>query len=388
MPRILRILNRFNLGGPTFNAGYLTRYLSPEFETMLVGGQNDPTEKNSAYIVNRLGVEPVIIPEMRREISPVNDRKAYLQIKQLIREFRPHIVHTHASKAGAIGRMAAFAMKAPVVLHTFQGHVFDAYFSRHKTLFYKTIERYLARKSTGIIAISDTQKTDLAEKYRICSPEKIRVIPLGFDLNPFKESMEEKRKAFRQTYGIKNVEIAIGIIGRLVPVKNHLLFLKALKLLKEQRTLPLRAFIVGDGELRQKLEEKARALGLEEPMLNFTGWLTDMDRVNAGMDIIALTSLNEGTPVSLIEAQAAGKPIVTTHVGGVEDVVVPGKTALLSESNNAPAFAENLYQLAANRQVRQEMAANGWEHVREKYHYQRLVKDMGEYYYQLLEKGF
>jgi len=388
MPRILRILNRFNLGGPTFNAAYLTRYLSPEFETMLVGGQNDPTEKNSAYIVNRLGVEPVIIPEMRREISPINDRKAYMKIKQLIREFRPHIVHTHASKAGAIGRMAAFAMKAPVVLHTFHGHVFDAYFSRQKTSFYKTIERYLASKSTGIIAISDTQKTDLAEKYRICPLEKIRVIPLGFELSPFKENMEEKRKAFRQTHGIKDGEIAVGIVGRLVPVKNHLLFLEALKLLKEQRNLPLRAFIVGDGELRQKLEEKARALGLEEPMLNFTGWLTDMDRVNAGMDIIALTSLNEGTPVSLIEAQAAGKPIVTTHVGGVEDVVVPGKTALLSESNNAHAFAENLYQLAANRQVRQEMAANGWELVRDKYHYKRLVKDMGEYYYQLLEKGF
>ncbi len=397
MLRVLRILNRFNLGGPTHNAAYLTKYMYPDFDTMLIGGANDSSEKNSEYLVNQLGIKPITLSCMRREISPVNDYKALQEIKNIIRKYRPHIVHTHASKAGALGRLAATSLKVPVVVHTFHGHVFDSYFNNMKAGFYKKIERRLADKSSGIIAISENQKHDLSDKYRICDNGKIKVIPLGFDLNQFTENMDYKRFEFRSKYKIKDDEIAIGIIGRLVPVKNHELFLASLQKLLSKTSKKVKAFIVGDGELRKRLEEKASQLGLSQISVNgyttsnnaqitFTSWITEMDKVNAGMDIIALTSLNEGTPVSLIEAQAANKPIVTTAVGGIENVILPDKTALISQ-NNPEDFSEKLLQLVENKDSRIMLSKAGWDHVSQKYHYKRLVKEMSDYYYELLDKS-
>lgn len=394
MPRILRILNRFNLGGPTHNAAYLTKYLNNDFETLLIGGPNDASEKNSEFIVNQLGVEPHIIPQMQREISPYWDYQSFQRIKSIIRDFRPDIVHTHASKAGALGRHAAISMKVPVIVHTFHGHVFDAYFSQWKTSFYKSVEKYLAARSNRIIAISENQKFDLSHKYKICPEEKISVIPLGFDLNSFRENMHQKRNAFRQQYQLAEDEIAIGIIGRLVPIKNHAMFLEALRILKSKTDKKIRAFIIGDGESREDIKRKAIQLGIDfvngaadyyPATLTFTGWMTQMDYVNAGLDIVALTSLNEGTPVSLIEAQAAGTPVVSTRVGGIENVVIPGKTALLAERDNVEDFASHLLTLVENEELRLEFSQNGWKQVGEKFHYSRLVKEMETLYCELLE---
>jgi glycosyltransferase involved in cell wall biosynthesis len=293
--------------------------------------------------------------------------------------------------------MAASSLKIPVILHTFHGHVFDAYFSHLSANFYKNIERRLAKKSTGIIAISQAQKHDLSHKFKICPEEKIRIIPLGFDLSRFREDQEEKREAFRQKYLVEKHEIAIGIIGRLVPIKNHGLFLDALQILNSKSNQKIRAFIIGDGESRAHIEQKARLNGIDythwqtnprKASITFTGWITEMDQVNAGLDIIALCSLNEGTPVSLIEAQAAGKPIVSTNVGGIANVVIPGKTAVLTNSLEAQEFAENLLFLTENEFNRKEMGKESWKNVMDKFHYQRLVDDMAAYYYELLaDKG-
>lgn len=395
MPRILRILNRFNLGGPTYNAAYLTKYMPSHYETMLIGGPNDPTEKNSEFIVNNLGVEPHIIPEMYREVSFRQDYIAFQKIKSIIRDFKPDIVHTHASKAGALGRHAALSMKVPIIVHTFHGHVFDAYFGKLKTSFYKNIERYLASQTHQIIAISEKQKEDLSVKYRICPENKITVIPLGFDLSHFREDQERKRIAFRQQYQVADHEIAIGIIGRLVPIKNHQMFLEALDIVRKKSNQPIRAFIIGDGESYESITRKAAQLGIDyvngkeafrPATLTFTSWITEMDKVNAGLDIVALTSLNEGTPVSLIEAQAAGKPIVSTNVGGIENVVIPNQTALLAGQNNPEVFAQKLLQLCNNPILRQEFARQGWQHVAQKYHYTRLVNDMDMLYTRLMEQ--
>ncbi|HEY6162907.1 MAG TPA: glycosyltransferase, partial [Bacteroidia bacterium] len=132
MTRVLRIINRFNLGGPTYNAVYLTRYMPPGYETLLIGGMKDESEESSEFIARDLGIEPVIISSMKRSINPFDDLKAYNEIKKIIREFRPDIVHTHAAKAGALGRRAAFACKVPVTVHTFHGHVFHSYFGKAK----------------------------------------------------------------------------------------------------------------------------------------------------------------------------------------------------------------------------------------------------------------
>lgn len=393
MPKILRIINRFNLGGPTYNVAYLSKYMPSDFETMLIGGEKDKSEANSEFIINSLGLEANVLPEMKREICFTKDVIAYRKLKKIIHDYKPDIVHTHASKAGALGRWAAYNCGVPVIIHTFHGHVFDAYFGNTQADFYKLLERKLAKISTKIIVISENQKQDLVYKYHICPDEKVEIIKLGFDLERFQQNIDEKRLDFRSKYLIKDDEIAIALTGRIVPVKNHTLFLNAIAQLSKLSTRKLRFFIVGDGEDRKKVEEKAKLLKIDyvdfniEPrpaLLTFTSWIKDVDVVNAGVDIVALTSLNEGTPVSLIEAQASGKPIVSTNVGGISNVVIENKTALLSESNNVYQLTQNLLALIENDNLRKQMSNEGIDFVMEKFHYSRLVSEMADLYHTLL----
>ncbi len=395
MPKVLRIINRFNLGGPTYNVAYLSKFMEPQYQTIIVGGEKDETEDSSQFILDKLGLKPIIIQEMKREIDIKNDRISYLKIRQLIREHKPDIVHTHASKAGTIGRLAAWAENVPVVIHTFHGHVFHSYLGKLKTLFYKNIERFLALISTKIIAISEIQKNELSEIHKISTKDKIEIIPLGFDLNKFQENTLEKRKYFRDKYKLNHQTVAIGIIGRLVPIKNHELFLNAISKLQQTSKVKFKAFIIGDGELRKQLENSAKEKQLEfetpekenqNAILVFTSWIKEVDVVLSGLDIVALTSFNEGTPVSLIEAQAAGKPIVSTNVGGIENVVIKNKTAFLSDINQPESFFSNLKTLTEDEKLRKEMSELGWQHVYEKFHYTRMVKDMEQLYEKLLSK--
>lgn len=392
MPRVLRIINRFNLGGPTYNAAYLSKYLSDDFETLLVGGEKDESEDSSLHILENLDLKPIIIPEMQRSINFKNDRIAYRKIKQLIEEFKPDIVHTHASKAGALGRLAASKMNVPVIIHTFHGHVFHSYFNKSITAFYKSVERSLAKKSSKIIAISDIQKEELGSIHKICPLDKIEVIPLGFDLNRFTINKEQKREEFRSTWKIANDEIAIGIIGRLVPIKDHIFFLRVAKEILNKTSKKVKFIIIGDGEEKDHLVDFCSQNNLKFDYITptgssilFTSWIKDVDIALAGLDIVTLTSLNEGTPVSLIEAQAAGKPIVSTNVGGIENVVIPNKTALLSEVNDFESFSSHLLQLIDNNEMREQFSNNG-NHVFEKFHYTRLVKDIEALYNKLLKK--
>ena len=389
MPKVLRIINRFNLGGPTFNAALLTKHLAPEFETCLVGGMHGIEEGDSSFILKDLGLEPRYIKGLQRELNFKKDRAAYKEIKALIKEFKPDIVHTHASKAGAIGRLAASKCNVPVICHTFHGHVFHSYFGKAKTQFYKTVERRLAKRSSKIIAISEIQKEELTQIHRICDADKVSVIPLGFDLSRFQSNQESKRKEFRSTYGIEESEFAISIIGRLVPIKDHALFLNAIA---ELNIPNLRVFIVGDGECRNELEELCSSLKLDyssgdrPSLITFTSWIKEVDKVLAGSDLIALSSLNEGTPVTLIEAQAAGKPIVTTNVGGIKDIVIPGQTALISESRELQDFANLLRKAITNDGLRQSAASLGPDHAIQKFNYTRLASDMAELYNSLLNQ--
>jgi glycosyltransferase involved in cell wall biosynthesis len=409
MPRILRIINRFNLGGPTHNAAYLTRFLPADFETLLVGGGQEATEEGSHHILDAVGVKPLVLPELQREVAPWRDGAAYRRIKQLIREYRPDIVHTHAAKAGAVGRMAAAQLGVKAIVHTFHGHVFHSYFGPVRTALYKNIERYLALRSSRIIAISEQQRAELVNTYRICAADKVSVIPLGFDLSRFREDRERKRSIFRAVYGVAENEVAIGIVGRLVPIKNHDLFLEVIAGLQQRTSKRIRAFIVGDGEERGRLEERARTLGIQmvagpqfngraladeradrpavpSATLTFTSWLKEVDIVNAGLDIAVLTSLNEGTPVSLIEAQAAGRPIVSTRVGGIADVVDDGGTALLRPSGDAEGLRNDLLRLVEDVALRERMGDAGWPLVAERFHYTRLVNDMADLYNRILDR--
>ena len=393
MPKVLRIINRFNLGGPTYNVSYLTKYMAPDYETLLVGGMNDKSEACSDYIVQKLGIHAIKISEMMRSINGYNDVVAYEKIKSIIKRYKPDIVHTHASKAGVLGRQAAISCGVPVIVHTFHGHIFNSYFNKYVTATFKRIEQYYAKRTSAIVAISDIQKYELSEVYNIAPAEKFRVIPLGFDLNRFQENQAMKRDAFRKQYDIADDEIAVSIVGRLVPVKNHRMFIDAIRNVKSKTNRKVRGVIVGDGDLRDGLMEYASLHGLTSSTpehkvpnsdLIFTSWIKDADYVFAGSEISALTSLNEGTPVSIIESQAANVPVVSTIVGGIRDVVVEGKTALLSPTQNVDAFSENLLMLVENDEMRKQMSEDGWIFVRDKFHYTRLVNDMKNLYDELL----
>lgn len=391
MPRILRIINRFNLGGPTYNAAYLSRYLPEKYETLLLGGMKDNTEDSSQFIVENLGITPLVIGEMKRSINPFQDYKAYKRIKEVIREFKPDIVHTHASKPGAIGRWAAYQMKVPIIVHTFHGHVFHSYFNPVKTTTYKILERKLASITTRIIAISEKQREELVTEHKICGFDKVDVIPLGFELQRFQDNITEKRTVFREEFGLNPSDIAIGIIGRLVPIKNHRFFLEAFDWVKKRTDKRIKGFIVGDGESRVEIEQMCTRLNLsysrdsdEEVDIYFTSWVKNVDYIYAGVDIVTLTSRNEGTPVSLIEAQASNRAIVSTNVGGIKDIVLPGETALLSEVNDPDGLKNNLLKMVNDAQLRAEFGARGWAFVKNKFHYERLVDDITKLYGSLL----
>ena len=384
--KILRIINRFNIGGPVYNAVLLSAFMPEEYETLLIGGMPEENEANSLYIAEKYGISPVLISEMQREPNLMNDNSALKKIKEIIRTFQPDIVHTHASKAGALGRKAAFDCGVPIVIHTFHGHIFHSYFSWWKTSLYQLIERRLSKKTTGIIAISAIQKNELSLKYKICHPSKIKIIPLGFDLSPFNENLKEKREHTRNSYALEGSDIAIAIIGRLVAIKNHQMFLDIIEKVNQKTRKKVVYFIVGDGEESDNIQESIKPLKEKGMDIRMTSWIKDIATFNAGMDIICLTSKNEGTPVSLIEAQAAGIPIIATNVGGIKDIILEDKTGYIVDKDDIDGFAEKLWELIENENKRQLMSQKGWSFVEEKFQYPNLIKNMDEYYKSLLKE--
>ncbi|GAB3005772.1 glycosyltransferase family 4 protein [Niabella terrae] len=373
----------------------MTKHLQPDFETLLVVGEQESHEKDASPMADQMGINKVIIPEMGRAIHPLKDYSTYWKLKKVIKDFKPDIIHTHGAKPGAVGRFAAATSNVPVIVHTYHGHVFHSYFNKTKTRIYLNIERALGARTDALIAISPGQQKDLTNLFRIAKPGRFRMIPLGFDLAAFTSDQIAKRMKFRREFGIKDDEIAIGIVGRLVPIKNHNLFLEALAYTLEHTDRKVKAFIVGDGETRERLIRQAGELGISvnkpgqpfdtEKRLTFTSWRMDVDVVNAGIDIMCLSSKNEGTPVSLIEAQAAGKAVLSTRVGGIADIIIENETGLLSDIKDREGYFRNLTSLVNDDSLRQRLAANGnW--VLDRYGVQRLASDFRALYYELLEK--
>lgn len=395
MTKVLRILNRLNIGGPTYNVAFLSGYLDKRYTTKVLAGMKEPYEGSSEYVLKDLGIDYELVPQMMRQISIRNDALAYRYISQAIRTFKPDIVHTHAAKAGALGRLAAHfsAYRPKAIVHTYHGNVFDGYFSPIKTKVFLGIERYLCSISDAIVAISEKQRNDLAEHYKIAPAEKIHVIKLGFALDHFTTDRELKRNQFRKAYHIDADTLVVTITGRLTAIKNHALFFDAARHIKQQHGhLKVKYFVVGDGELFEPLTNRAIADGFTISVpgkenvaadVVFTSWRKDIDVINAGSDIIALTSFNEGTPVSIIEALASKKAVIATNVGGVGDVVKDNFNGLLSELDPT-SFSEKLLNLLTDEQLRTRLAGEGEQSVLKNYSYQRLISDMENLYENIL----
>ena len=377
--RVMRIIARLNIGGPAVHVSLLTAGLNDgEFETRLVTGVVGEREGDMSYLTRELGIEPLVIPSMGREIEPLNDLRTLRALTRLMRDFRPHVVHTHTAKAGFVGRLAARLARVPVVVHTFHGHVFHGYFGPAQTQLFLRLQRAAPRGSDAILTISDRLRDELIA-YRIAPPEKIRVLPLGLPLGEL-ANLEPVRGDLRRELGYSTAERLVGIIGRLVPIKDHELFLAAARRVRGEMP-EARFLIVGDGERRAELEALTRAAGLQE-VTRFTGWRSDLPAVYADLDALVISSLNEGTPVSIIEAMAAGVPVVSTAVGGVPDLLREGELGRLVPPGNAHALADGIVAALREGRGRRTEQARAWAF--EQYDAPRLVRDVRELYTELL----
>jgi glycosyltransferase involved in cell wall biosynthesis len=369
MIRVLRIIARLNIGGPALHVTHLTRGLDPvRFETLLVTGQLATGEGDMSDLAQGLNWQ--VLPELGRNVSPLADAITLIKLFKLIRRYRPHIVHTHTAKAGAVGRVAARLAGVPIVVHTFHGHTFSGYWGRWGSRVVIITEQILGILADKLIAVSDRVADDLV-RFKIAPPDKIVAIPLGLDLAPFADKNRLRPP--------QPPEPVIGIVGRLVPIKNHTLFIEAARRLLH-RGFRGRFMIVGDGELRGELTQHAADLG---DNIIFTGWRRDFPKVYSELSLVVNTSLNEGTPVALIEAMAAGVPVVATAVGGVPDVVRPGETGWLVPVDDPEALARTI---EAALKDEGGMAARAQADVLQRFSKERLIRDTEAFYQSLLEK--
>ena len=338
------------------------------------------------YVVDELGVQPVYIDQLRRELSFASDALAVRRIVQLIRRLRPTVLHTHTAKAGAVGRVAALlagSARPPVVVHTFHGHVLRGYFSPTRARTFQQIERVLARRSDALIAVSPEVRDDLVE-LGVAPAEKIVVVRLGLDLDRRLSADPSARAAVRAELGIPDDGFLIGWLGRMTEIKRVDDLLDACARLRAKGVDAYLA-LVGDGPLRDELKDKAEALGIAD-RTRFVGFRESVGELYAAFDVVALTSANEGTPVTVIEALACGLPVVATDVGGVSDVVQDGRSGFLVPANDVAAVAARLEQLAGDPKLCSVMGESGRAFVVPRYSVPRLGEDIDRLYRSLLQE--
>lgn len=382
--RIIRVIGRLNVGGPSIHVVNLHRGLDPtRFEQLLVCGQASAGEGSMLPYAFAHGVCPYVIPEMVTAFSlTTRDFRALARLWSVMRYYQPHIVHTHTAKAGLLGRLAARLAGVPIVVHTFHGHVLRGYYGPVKNLLLRRLEQSLAWASDRLVTVSAEVKSDLIA-FGVADEEEISVIPLGFDLEPFLNCRHD-RGGFRTELGLTNENKVIGIVGRMFPIKNHRLFLDcAARVSAEEPSA--RFVMVGDGDLRHALEQQALELGIADRVV-FTGWRTDLPRIYADLDLLMVSSDNEGTPVSAIEAMASGCPVVATRVGGLPDLIVDCRTGRLVAPKDAEALASATIEILRNPELAHEIAINARDSARRRFAMNRLIGDVERLYDGLLER--
>lgn len=384
--KILRVIARLNMGGPALHVAYLTAGLKERgYDTTLVAGSLARGEDSMAFVAEGLGVEVVRIDELGREISPLRDLRAAVRLARLIRRERPQILHTHTAKAGTVARVAALMAgrhRPPIVVHTFHGHVLRGYFGPLRSRFFRLLERWLAAHTTALIAVSPQVRDDLVA-LGVAPRERFAVIRLGIELDERIDLAENGRAESRRYLGIPDDRFAVGWIGRMTAVKRTDDILVAFKRLRDDG-VDACLCLVGDGPDRLHLERRAHELGVIRDTL-FLGYQEDVSPFYAAFDALILPSGNEGTPVSAIEALAAGRPVVATRVGGVPDVVRDGEDGFLVDAGATDDLAERLERLARDPGLRKRMGEAGRDRVLPRYAVDRLVADVDRLYRTLLE---
>lgn len=363
-PNVIIVLNRLVIGGQAVDTIPLAYYLQQYFNILILYGEKEADEIEASFLLEQYpNLKMHKIKALRRTINPLTDCMAFFAIVQQIKKHKAHVVHTHGSKSGLLGRAAAFLLNVPVIVHTFHGHLFHSYFNRIGNFLIKNIERLLAAASTHIIALSDEQYKELTQKYAIAKPAKVTTIPLGVDEKALQINVASNREKFRNQYGLSTNDIAVGIVGRVVPIKNHFLFLEIAKQVLSTGANNVYFFIIGDGatnkELKQQLDNEgvgyATSASADKKII-FTSWIEDMASVYHGLDIVLLTSFNEGTPLSIIEAQFCGKPVIASNVGGLKDTFANGQSGFLIDGFAVENYTEKLMLLINHQELRNAMS--------------------------------
>ena len=382
--RVLRVIARLNMGGPAIHVANLAAGLEGRgYHTTLVAGSLARGEDSMAFLAERLEIPVIGVPELQREVSLLDDARAVRRVASIIRKVRPHILHTHTAKAGAIARAAAIGSgtaRPPIIVHTFHGHVLKGYFDPARTAVFRQVERNLARSSHVLVAVSPEVRDELVEQ-GVAPREKFTVIRLGI---PLDDRLGDATADFdyRRLYGIPRHAFVIGWVGRMTGVKDTGAVLEIVRATRE-REVDAVLVMVGDGPDRERLEQLAHELGIARNTY-FVGYQSEVAGYYRLFDAFLLPSVNEGTPVSAIEALASGTPVVATRVGGVPDVVRDGVDGFLVESGDASTAAERLADLAADAALRTRLGTSGRARVLERYSVARLVDDVDRLYRSLL----
>ena len=406
--KVLRIIARLNVGGPARHVVWLTAGMKQDgYETVLVSGVVPPGEDDMSYFATKAGVAPLVLSEMSREISPQDAITVWKIFRLMLRE-KPNLVHTHTAKAGTVGRAAGIMYRwlTPGALlgrprpcrfvHTYHGHVFHSYYGATKTRLFLTIERMLARLVTDrIVVITEQQRHEINETFRVGKTNQFAVIPLGIDLTVYAD-WQQRREQFRRELHVDAGTVLIGIVGRLTEIKNHELFLQAAAHFKKSAQSKVKFVVIGDGHMRPQLERQVEESGLGPDVL-FLGSRDDPENFHPALDILALTSRNEGTPLSVIEAMANARPVVATLVGGVSDLL-GDRMSDASErfsihergvgvaAGDVDGFAQALDYLIGNEDLRRELGHKGQAFVLKNYAKERLLADMSALYGELLNE--
>jgi glycosyltransferase involved in cell wall biosynthesis len=388
--KVVRIIARLNVGGPAVHVILLTHELAKRgFESVLLVGPVPETEGDMEYLASRWNVPLTHIAELIRPLSLKSDIVALWKIYKILLKEKPDIVETHTAKAGTLGRIAALMARVPVRIHMFHGNVFDGYFSPTKTRFFLFIERFLARFTDRIITVSKSQSNELVEKYGIGNQQKFKVVHLGIDLDSFRNRERHGDLCFEEHNGRA---LRIGWVGRFTEIKDPLFFVDAAAVLKGSG-FNAKFVMVGDGHMRQVVEARIASQGLGA-CFTLTGWSNEMSAVYSQIDLIALTSVNEGTPITIIESMASGLAFVAFNVGGLSDLVTGNgqemdgfqifDNGILVSHREPKQFANALSILLQDPDRRRQMGEAGKRFVFRNFNKERLAEDMALLYKSLM----
>ena len=372
--RIMRIIARMNVGGPAVQVSGLMRSMnSTEFDQRLYTGFCAPDEADYLEIVAR-DINAIRIEGLGRRVSLGADLKAFLSLTKEIRSFKPQIVHTHTAKAGFLGRIASILSLHPSIrVHTFHGHLLNGYFGSFKRMLVVLAEKFLAIFTHQLLAVGDKVRQDLLAA-GVGKSEKFGLMPPGLEIGKL-----PNKKNSQEFYGLSQQAIQCAFIGRVTQIKRPDRFLDVVSEIKE-RGIAMEFFMAGEGELLQTCKER---IAREDLPVKILGWQSNIEQVLSAADVVVLTSDNEGTPLSLIQAGMALLPVVTTRVGSVPEVVLDGVTGIITNLD-VQEIADALEKLADSAELRAQMGASAQEFTLANFGVERLVNDHEELYKKLI----